>query len=172
MKNKLLVLFTFLSIKLFAQDAPPQTDIYVFDMLVQHGNVQVVSPEMITTGKGYNNQPWFAGDELVYFTTIQEDGQADIMLAGWGGQTLNGIDLVKYHPITISKTLKEYSAQVTPNGQHITCVQVQPDDSTQWLVQMNMDGSNSVRLLPNTNPVGYYCWVDDKNVAEIGRAHV
>ena len=165
MRNLLILIVILISLNLKAQDSPPRTDIYLLDLVVQKNNVQAISPELITSGNGYNNQPWFKTDDIIYFTSIKEDGQADIYSATIQPETYLGEEMVKYNRVTTTSDLKEYSAQITPDGKSISVVQVQPDDSTQWLVKMNADGSNMQRLLPMTNPVGYYTWIDNENVA-------
>lgn len=168
MKNHLTlaVLLFFVAMNaVMAQDAPPKTDIYVLDLLVQKLNVQVANPERITDGLGYNNQPFFMSDDSVFYTSIKADGQADIYLANWSGDSFLGEDVLHQTQITKTKTKKEYSCQWMTDKKSFTVVQVQADDSTQWLVTMTGKDSSSTRLLPLTNPVGYYCWVDEKNVA-------
>jgi len=143
----------------FAQGAqparPPGTDIFVVEFKDRHGTLNFGKPVNITRRPGYDNQPAFlpGGFSLLY-TSIREDGQADIYL-----YNLNEKDSVR-----ITKTTEsEYSPTLTPDRKHISVIRVEAD-STQRLWQFPYGKGSPSVILDKIKPVGYHVWVDEKRL--------
>jgi len=111
----------------------------------------------ITDRSGYDNQPSFSNDEQgVYFTSVRDDGQADIYRYEIGSRRTTRV--------TASAPESEYSATPIENGRAISVVRVERD-STQRLWRFPLDGSAPSVILERIRPVGYHAWADDHTVA-------
>jgi Tol biopolymer transport system component len=160
--KKILFLFISLisSLNSIAQKTPlPSTDIYLLPITSdKNGIIQVGDGIKITDWNGYNNQPSFSPDDKkILYTSIQVDSQADIYSYD--------ISAKKTSRIIYIKSKKEYSALFTQNGKSISAVQVQEDDSTQYLAEFSKGGQFKKIIFPKINPVGYYCWASDTSAA-------
>ena len=135
---------------------PPGTDIYLVDLEVRGGRLQLGTPLNITDRDGYDNQPSFTADgRSVLYTSIREDGQADIYR-----YEIEGRETVR-----VTRTAEsEYSPTHTPDGRGISVVRVEPD-STQRLWRFGHDGGEPELLLSEIRPVGYHAWADEETVA-------
>src|SRR5262245_53339459 len=58
-------------------EPPPSTDIFVVDLTMHEGVLQLGKPVNVTHRPGYDNQPSFFSDDEIFYTSIRE-GQADI----------------------------------------------------------------------------------------------
>lgn len=148
-----------------ARAQAPGTDIYVLPL--HEGASGVGAPRNLTRRVGYDNQPSFApGDSVLLYTSIREDGQADIWRVPVAGGT----------PARLTSTPEsEYSPQVAPVTNLLSTVRVERD-STQRLwwfqVRMRRDARGATRadtvpepLVPGLAPVGYYAFVTPQQVA-------
>ncbi|HXJ31465.1 MAG TPA: hypothetical protein VNG35_12540, partial [Gemmatimonadales bacterium] len=62
-----------------APPGPPGTDIWVADLTIRDGRVNVGKPLNVTARPGYDNQPAFLPDGSGFlYTRIGADGQADM----------------------------------------------------------------------------------------------
>jgi hypothetical protein len=139
---------------LFAQ-APPATDIYLAPLSIKDGKVSVGTPVNITKRSGYDNQPSFTpNSKSILFTSIHEDGQADIYRYDMGSKAISQLTYT---------TESEYSATVMPGGRRFSVIRVERD-STQRLWSFAMDGSDPQVLLPALKPVGYHTWLNRDNI--------
>lgn len=145
-----------LSVPPAAAQQPPGTDIYLADIAVRSGTVRIGTPRNITDREGYDNQPAFTFDgQGVFYTSIREDGQADIYR----------YDIVTRTTSNLTRTAEsEYSATLTPDLRGISVVRVEPD-STQRLWRFGLEGEEPALLLSNIRPVGYHAWADAHIVA-------
>jgi hypothetical protein len=139
-----------------AAQQPPGTDIFLVDLVVRGGGIQLGTPLNITDREGYDNQPAFTADgRSVLYTSIREDGQADIYR----------YDIVRRETARLTRTAEsEYSPTVAPDLRGITVVRVEPD-STQRLWRFGVEGGEPELLLPGVRPVGYHAWADEHTVA-------
>jgi dipeptidyl aminopeptidase/acylaminoacyl peptidase len=139
-----------------AAQQPPGTDIYLVDLEVQRDRLQLGTPLNITDREGYDNQPSFTADgRSVLYTSIREDGQADIYR----------YDIAGRETVRVTRTAEsEYSPTHTPDGRGISVVRVEPD-STQRLWRFGHDGGEPELLLSEIRPVGYHAWADEETVA-------
>jgi hypothetical protein len=160
MKN-VFILFLFLGTFAHAQSqtqsqpaAPPGTDIFLFSLK----NDKVISAKMrnITQRKGYDNQPYFLPDsKQLYYTSIGDDGQADIFV----------YDIENSKPKKITTTTEsEFSPTLTPDGNFFSTIRVEKD-GTQRLWKFPANGGEPVLILEDIKPVGYHAWIDSNSVA-------
>jgi dipeptidyl aminopeptidase/acylaminoacyl peptidase len=136
--------------------AQPGTDIYIGSLTISDGRAWIGPLRNITDRPGYDNQPSFAPDgQSVFYTSIREDGQADIYR----------YDLAGGRTARLTHTAEsEYSPSVMPGGSSFSVVRVEAD-SAQRFWRFDLDGGSPVVLLEDVKPVGYYGWYDANTVA-------
>lgn len=144
-----------LATTLWAQSAPPGTDIYLVRLRAGGGAISD-PPVNVTHRPGYDNQPAFTPDgRSMLFTSIHDDGQADTYR----------LDLATRAVTQLTHTPEsEYSPTPMPNSTGFSVVRVEMD-SAQRLWGFAADGSAPVLLLPAIAPVGYHLWLDDHTLA-------
>jgi len=134
----------------------PSTDIYLAPLSVEAGRPVVGAPVNITDRAGYDNQPSFTPDgRAVLFTSIHDDGQADIYRYDVQSRRISRVT---------TTTESEYSPTVMPGGRRFSVIRVEAD-STQRLWSFAMDGTDPRLVLTDIKPVGYHVWLDDRNLA-------
>ncbi|MCI0693283.1 hypothetical protein L0337_14920 [candidate division KSB1 bacterium] len=141
---------------ILSQTAPPTADIFLVDMKMRDGQIELGQPVQITEWQGYDNQPSFLpyGKSLLY-TSIRDDGQADIYHYNIADNTIK----------RITQTFEsEFSPTVTPDGKFFSVVRVEKD-STQRLWKFPIAGGEPTLVLENVKPVGYHAWGDANTVA-------
>ena len=140
-----------------AQQAPPATDIFLAPISISaEGRPVIGKPVNVTNRPGYDNQPAFTLDsKSILFTSIHEDGQADIYRYDLGPKTISRVT---------STPESEYSATIMPGGQRFSVIRVE-HDSAQRLWSFAFDGSDPQLLVPTVKPVGYHAWIDPDNLA-------
>ncbi len=133
----------------------PATDIYIADLKIAGGHIEVGSLLNITNRKGYDNQPMFLSDgKSLFYTSIREDGQADIYQ----------YNLIDGSTMRITRTQEsEYSPTIMPDGKHFSTVRVEAD-SAQRLWKFSLDGRDASLLLEKIQPVGYHAWASRHRV--------
>jgi dipeptidyl aminopeptidase/acylaminoacyl peptidase len=135
--------------------AVPSTDIFLVNLTVSKGQLQLGQPQNITRRKGYDNQPMFFADgKRLLYTSIREDNQADIYEYDISKATTRQITATKE---------SEYSPTVTPDGKALSVIRVEADQ-TQRLWQFPLAGGNPALLLEKTKPVGYHLWVNQSTL--------
>jgi hypothetical protein len=124
------------------------SEIYLFDMKVNNGQVILSGGINITNHKGYDNQPFFhPSKSIIYYSSFNDSGRSDIKYYDYkSGSTTN----------LIVTQEREYSPTVTPDGQFISCV-IQRDNGAQDLGKYPITGGNPVVLI-NNRVVGYHAW--------------
>jgi hypothetical protein len=141
---------------LSAQAAPPSTDIFLAPIRMQQDKPMIGTPLNITNRPGYDNQPSFTPDSRsVLFTSIRDDGQADIYRFDRPTRTTTRLT---------STPESEYSATVYGAGSRFSAIRVEAD-STQRLWSFRLDGSDPRLVFDAMKPVGYHAWVDSTTVA-------
>lgn len=148
-----IVSLCFFSTMLKAQ--MPDTDIFMVQLGAKNRTGHT-TPKNLTQRVGYDNQPAFSADgKHVLFTSIHEDGQAD----------LYSIDLKSFITKQLCATVEsEYSPTLAPNGKGISVVCVEKD-STQRLWLFDSQCKNPKVIFSDFDSVGYHCWVDSSTVA-------
>jgi dipeptidyl aminopeptidase/acylaminoacyl peptidase len=157
MKNILLFLIICCPILIVAQI--PNTNIYLLDVnyMESINKFTFTNATKINTSNTYNNQPYFLPDgNSLLFTSIGMDKQADIYKYDLKNKITTRL--------TSTNHVKEYSPQLTPDKNHISVVRVEEDDSTQHLWQYSLNGMPE-KMLSKLNPIGYYCWLNNNEVA-------
>ncbi len=132
--------------------AQSDTDIHLLT-LERDGERIVVTgaPRRATDRPGYDNQPHFAPDGLLLYTSIR-DGQADTY---------------RYDPATgrtarvTASPESEYSPTPIPGSERFSVVRVEAD-SAQRLWSFAADGTRPRLLLEDVAPVGYHAWAGDR----------
>jgi hypothetical protein len=134
----------------------PDTEIYIVDMRNTENGRRFGTPLNITSRPGYDNQPHFLPDgQSLYYTSIREDGQADIYR----------YDINHEKNIRITSTPEsEYSPTPMRDAAHFSVVRVEADQ-TQRLWKFDLDGSNPHLVLEDVRSVGYHAWGDSRTVA-------
>jgi dipeptidyl aminopeptidase/acylaminoacyl peptidase len=134
----------------------PATDIFLLDLEESGGEIRVGAVVNLTDRAGYDNQPAFAPDgQGVLYTSIREDGQADIYR----------YDIARRSAQRLTRTPEsEYSPTPTPDGRGISVVRVEMD-STQRLWRFDSEGRNPRLVLEGVRPVGYHAWGDEHTLA-------
>lgn len=138
--------------------AQGSSDIFLTDVAVRDGVVSLGGMVNVTVRPGYDNQPHFTpdGGGLLY-TSIREDGQADIFRFDLAGREIR----------RLTRTAEsEYSPTPLPAelGAGFSVVRVEPD-STQRLWRFGAAGADPVLVLEGVRPVGYHAWGDAHRVA-------
>jgi len=139
-----------------SQTAPPAADIYLVDIKIRDGQIELGKPVQMTEWRGYDNQPMFLPDgKSLFYTSIRDDGQADIYQYKIAENAITNA----------TKTFEsEYSATPTPDGKFFSVIRVERD-STQRLWKFPIAGGEPVLIFENVKPVGYHAWGDANTVA-------
>jgi len=140
-----------------AQQAPPDTEIFLAPLKTVNGAVELGAPVNITNSPGYDNQPSFTPDgRNLLFTSIRTGTQTDIYK----------YDIAAKRVTQVTSTPEsEYSPTPAPGG-GISVIRVELDgQNTQRLWQFSVDGRDPKVLLENVKPVGYHAWADDHTLA-------
>jgi len=127
---------------------PPSTDVYVWRF--DSPKPTVIN---ITKRAGYDNQPAWLGDTLVWTSLV--GGQYDIYRLS-GTPAANG-------PV-IATPESEYSAASTPDGNGYAVIRVEMD-SAQRLWRFPWGGGTPSVILSDIKPVGYFAFLDVNTLA-------
>ena len=99
--------------------AQPNTDVYVFDLNFDNGNIKLSNPKNISNNDGYDNQPSFLNNSSILFASTR-DGQTDIRLFNIeAGSTTTWI--------TDTPTGSEYSPLKIPNKKAVSAIRLDLD---------------------------------------------
>lgn len=129
--------------------APPATEVFLATLEgAPDGGLRVTGPENISRNPGYDNQPFFT-DDGVLFTSMRDGRQTDV-----------------YHYSLASRAItrltdtpeSEYSPTRMSDGR-ISVIRVEAD-GTQRLWAFTARGESPVVLLNDVKPVGYHVWAD------------
>jgi hypothetical protein len=158
-KYGIILCFLFPPLFVFGQKpATPKTAIYLLQVSKTSTGYTFSHATLITPDSCYNNQPFFSPNNLLlYYVSNKKDSQTNVYNYQINNQVSN--------KIFRRQGLKEYSPQLMPDGKHISVVQVQRDDSTQYLVSFPFLKDTQKIIFPGVNPVGYYSWVNDSLAA-------
>jgi len=147
----IVVSIVFIFTRVLSQIAPPAADIFLMDMKMRGGQIELGKPIQITEWKGYDNQPSFLPDgKSLLYTSIRDDGQADIYRCNIADNTITRIT---------QTSESEFSPTIMPDGKHFSVVRVELD-STQRLWKFPIIGGEPTLVLENVKPVGYHTWAD------------
>ena len=157
------LLLTLLSVALLAQAAPPATDVYLASLTLDGKKLTIGKPENISNSPGYDNQPFFSPDgQSLFFTSARGDVASK---CGTPQTDVYRFDVASRAIARITDTRDcEYSPTVTPDGRHLSVIQVEPD-GTQRLWKFTIDGKAPSVVLEDVEPVGYHAWLSDTMLA-------
>jgi hypothetical protein len=155
MKRTLLWASTFLSFSCCI--AQNNTEIYLFDMKVDKGQVTLSNGINITNHQGYDNQPSFHPSKpWIYFTSSEDSASIDS----------SDIKIYNYQAKQTTRFTntndREFSPIVTPDGRFVSCV-LQRRNGDQDLVEYPIDGSKP-KVLINHLKIGYYAWASENSL--------
>lgn len=148
---------------LSTQAAPPATEVYLAALSGDGAKLSVGKPENISNSPGYDNQPFFSPDgQSLYFTSARGDVASK---CGSPQTDVYRLDLASRAVARVTETTDcEYSPTVTPDGRHLSVIQVEPD-GTQRLWKFTVEGKAPSVVLENVKPVGYHAWLNDTMLA-------
>jgi len=134
-----------------AQEA---TEIYLFDLQEQDGQITISNPLNISNKEGYDNQPSFTEDGSALLFSSFRDGQADI----------SKYFIEENYRVWITDTKEsEFSPLEMPGKKkYFTCVRLN-EDGSQFLYKYAYKKKIPELLIPDLK-VGYYIWLDEKRV--------
>lgn len=145
-----------------AQPAPPPpgTDIYLVPIGSGPDAITTSKPTPVSTGAGYDNQPYFSEDGARILFAANRDGQqTDVFVFDRPTGRIT--------PLTRTPT-NENSPTYLPPGigapGGFSVVQTEPD-KRQRLWRFNAAGGDPQLILSDINPVGYHAWVDADRLA-------
>lgn len=143
----------------FAIAQLPHCNLYHFTITTSSTDIRLSNPKFLTAfnENGYNNQPHFYGDDVVYFTTdYYGDNQTEIAKFDFFEEVLTRITYTAE---------SEYSPTRIPKSEEFSCVRVELDGTTQSLSVYPSDGIGyAKRYMNNTSNIGYHCWIDTETV--------
>lgn len=140
-----------------AAQQPPEADVFLVSITRAGGKVSVTGAKNLTSRTGYDNQPsWSPDGTEIFFTSVDDFGQADIYRMNREGAALRRV--------TMTAPESEYSATVVPGGGAVSVIRVERDSSQRlWRIPLG-PGSDGV-VLERIKPVGYHTWANDTTLA-------
>jgi hypothetical protein len=152
MKNIFCSVFLLTTIHAFSQSG---SEIFLFDLKVENGQLHISNGKNITNHKGYDNQPSFHPSQpVIYYSSFNDSGRSDI-------KTYN-FETAATSNFTTTRE-REYSPTVTPDGKFISCI-IQRDNGDQDLAKYPIEGGKKPVVLINLLKVGYHAWAGDNKV--------
>ena len=149
-----------------AQQAPPDTEIYLAPLTIANGRIAIGSAQNITNNPGYDNQPFFTPDgRSILFTSVR--GRLPESLGGSATQTdIYRYDLATRAVTRVTQTAEgEYSPTVMPDGR-ISVIRVEADGTQRlWSIAPSGPKIELALILPDVKPVGYHAWADAHTLA-------
>jgi hypothetical protein len=138
----------------------PKSNIYMMDFTQIGDSIFFENPLFMTAfnQNGYNNQPCFFSDDLVFLTSNYYDLEKTEILK---------LDISKNRLTRVTKTREsEYSPTLMPNKKYFSCIRAEKEGKDQFLWKYPLDQSDGgQRLLDELSTVGYHCWISEDEVA-------
>jgi hypothetical protein len=153
--------------------AAPDTEIFLASLLTAGGRFSVGAPINISRNPGYDNQPSFSPDgRQILFSSVRRQELRLPRAAGAPASATPLTDIYRYElssrsVFRVTSTPEgEFSPTVMPNGSAISVVRVEGDGTQRlWRVTDTGPKSETSVILPDVKPVGYYAWLDQRDVA-------
>jgi hypothetical protein len=139
-----------------AADAPPDTDIWLLELVRDGAALRAAQPRNLTNRTGYDNQPFFTPEGNLLFVQIEGD-QTDI----W--QWRADADLTSR--VTATPDQGEYSPTPIPESSGGISYIRSPDATSGRLWRIPQEGAEPEIIFPDIGPVGYHAWFDTEHVA-------
>ncbi len=152
--KKLIVIPLLLIATVVYSQQPPDTEIYLFDLVLKKRKVSLANPVNVTNRKGYDNQPFFHPDDAhMFYASADAEGRTNILVYNYESGSTN----------TVTNTPeREYSPTVTPDKLFVSCI-IQRDDGAQNLGKYPITGGEAEIIIDNLI-VGYHAWLDENHV--------
>jgi hypothetical protein len=142
-----------LALPAFAQ---PTSDIFLADVTMAGGRLEIGEPVNVTRRTGYDNQPWFLPDGSGFLYVSQRGEQTDIYL----------YDIASRTSAQVTDTPEnEYSPTLPGDGSRMLVVRWPTDMSTGSLWWFSRDGAPMEPARGSVPRVGYYAFADDHTLA-------
>lgn len=158
MSTRLIILLFLLPV--FAIGQLPSSNIYHFNLTKVAKSYRIKAPQFLTAFNkgGYNNQPSYFSDKVIYFATDYYDKeQTEIAKFDLFDKSLTRITYTDE---------KEYSPTPTKDSETFSVIRVETDNKTQTLSTYPLNGIGyAKRYMNNTSNIGYHTWLDDETVA-------
>lgn len=139
---------------------PPGTDIYLLPLTSGLGSMKAAKPVPVSTGPGYDNQPYFSPDGSQLLFAANRDGkQIDVFV--FNRATGQASQLTRTAENENSPT---YLPAGIGDAGGFSVVQTEPD-RTQRLWRFNAQGASPQLVLRDIKPVGYHAWIDADRLA-------
>jgi Tol biopolymer transport system component len=136
---------------------PPSTDIYLLSLTGGVTSMNASKPAPISTGEGYDNQPYFSPDgRRILFAANRDGKQIDIFVF----DRENG----RVAQLTQTPTNENSPTYLGGGDGSFSVVQSEPD-KRQRLWRFNAQGREPQLILTDINPVGYHAWIDADRLA-------
>lgn len=148
-----------------SQDSPLSTDIWLLQL---KGNTstsyKVSNYKKITDNPGYDNQPFFVPSlNSILYVSDNNSTQTDIYQFDLATAVSKRVLKTEYY--------KEYSPMISYDGKFISCINIEPDGTSQRFWQFPFSAGIGKPLFPDITDVGYYCWLDQESVSFIQIGH-
>jgi hypothetical protein len=151
MKNIFFIIFI---LRFSCSAAQTGSEIFLFDMKIENGQLSLSNGINITNHKGYDNQPFFHPSKpVIYYSSFNDSGRSDIKYYNYETKETKNFTLT--HD-------REYSPTVTPDGNFISCI-IQRDNGAQDLAKYPIDGGKS-EVLVNHLKIGYHAWAGENKL--------
>lgn len=147
MKN---IFFLIAILATYITSAQENTNIYVFDIALAYEGLEVFNKKTISENEGYNNQPSFANNEILYYSG-NNNGQSDI-----AEYNLKTGDRTWFNTATPGG---EYSPQRFPSSKSVAAGRLDPDDK-QRLYKYDKESGTSTEIIKDLN-VAYFSFYSD-----------
>lgn len=136
--------------------APPDTDIWLLELVQENNALRAVEPRNVTDRPGYDNQPFFApaGDLLF----VQMEGERTDLWR-WNPETETSTR------ITTTPEQSEFSPTPIPGSAGGISYIRSPTDTSGRLWRMPQADAAAEIIFPDIGPVGYHAWFDTDHVA-------
>ena len=132
--------------------AQANTEIHLFDITSENGQLKVINGKNISNNEGYDSQPHFYNDNVVLFASTR-NGQTDI---GNYNVRDNKLSYINNTPQG-----GEYSPQKIPNSKNVSAVRLDKDGK-QRFYEYNFKSGKDKEIIENL-VVAYPMWYD-KNI--------
>lgn len=147
------IFFLVAIITTFSNLAQNNSNIYVFDIARAYEGLEVLNKQIIVENTGYNNQPSFANNEVLYYAG-NNNGQTDIV-----EYNLSTQETKWFNELTPGG---EYSPQKFPSKKDIAAVRLDLDGK-QRLYNYEIDSGKSSELIKDLN-VAYFAFYNDEKI--------
>ena len=154
---QIILIFTFAKISSAQTVADyPATEIYLLNIQKKGGhfslpeNARLVN---VSNNKGYDNQPFFIEKiNSIAYVSSRDKKPTDVYL----------YDLETGNSKQFTNTEEaEFSPKATPDGKYISVVK----GAEQNLTRISFDGLVTQKLYNSKDSIGYYCWLNDDEIA-------